>query len=266
MKEMDGKRVLLTGGGTGIGRAVVERYLNEGAKVGVLEFSADKARELRAAFDKDLIVIEGNVTSPQDNQRAVDAVVETFGGLEVFVGNAGIYDGGAHLMSMSPERVVQGFDEIFGVNVKGYLLGVRAAAPHLLRSRGAVILTASYSSYGADGGGALYVASKHAVAGVIKQLAFELAPKVRVNGIAPGVAPTIMTGLQSLGQGQIQAVRQGTEKGLPLQFMPATEDYAGSYVFLASERWSRMMTGSMLVADSGASIRGFVTPAGGMNL
>lgn len=266
MKELDGKRVLLTGGGSGIGRAIVARYVQEGAKVCVLEIAADKARELRANFGNEVLVIEGSVTSPQDNQRAVDAAVEAFGGLDVFVGNAGIYDGAAHVMSMTSERVAQAFDEIFGVNVKGYLLGVRAAAPHLLQTRGAVILTASYSSYGAAGGGVLYVASKHAVLGLIRQLAYELAPKVRVNGIAPGVAPTVMTGLQSLEQGQIQAVLPGTEHGLPLQFIPATEDYTGSYVFLASERWSRVMTGSLLVADSGASVRGFVTPAGGMHL
>lgn len=266
MSELKDKRVLLTGAGSGIGRAVLDRYLQERARVCVIEIDPQKVIELKRTYAGDVVVVEGSVALPGVNERAVQAAVEAFGGLDIFVGNAGIYDGAAHLMSMTPEGLSKAFDEIFNVNVKGYLLGVRAAVPHLAAARGCVILTASYSSYGAAGGGALYVASKHAVLGVIRQLAYELAPKIRVNGVAPGVAPTVMTGINALDQGSIQAVLPGTEMGLPLQFMPNTEDFAGSFVFLASERWSRVMTGSLLVADSGASIRGFVSPAGGMHL
>jgi NAD(P)-dependent dehydrogenase (short-subunit alcohol dehydrogenase family) len=266
MDELKGKRVLLTGAGSGIGRAILNRYLEEGARVCVIEIDTQKVDDLKRSYASDVIVVEGNVASPGVNEQAVQVAAQAFGGLDVFVGNAGIYDGAAHLMSMTPEALSKAFDEIFNVNVKGYLLGVRAAVSHLAAARGCVILTASYSSYGAAGGGALYVASKHAVLGVIRQLAYELAPKIRVNGVAPGVAPTVMTGLSTLGQGRIQAVLPGTETGLPLQFMPNPEDFSGAYVFLASERWSRMMTGSLLVADSGASIRGFVSPAGGMHL
>lgn len=266
MGELTGKRVLLTGGGSGIGRAVVERFIAEGARVCVLELSAGKANDLRSDFVSDLVVVEGNACSVVDNRRAVATAVEAFGGLDVFIGNVGIFDGSAHLMSLELEQIDKAFDEMFSVNVKGYLLGVRAAAPALLESRGAVILTASYSSTAPAGGGVLYVSSKHAVLGLVRQLAYELAPKVRVNGIAPGVAPTVMSGLESLGQTRIEAVLPGTEHGLPLQFIPTTEDYAGAYVFLASDRWSRVMTGSLITADSGASIRGFVNPAGGSHL
>lgn len=266
MGELKGKRVLLTGAGSGIGRAILDQYLREGARLCVIEVDAEKVDELKRAYAGDVVVVAGNVASPDINEQAVQAAVQAFGGLDVFVGNAGIYDGAAHLTSMTPEGLSRAFEEIFNVNVKGYLLGVRAAVPHLAASRGCVILTASYSSYGAAGGGILYVASKHAVLGVIRQLAYELAPKIRVNGVAPGVAPTVMTGVHALDQGHIQAVLPGTEMGLPLQFMPSTDDFAGAYVFLASERWSKVMTGSLLVADSGASIRGFVSPAGGMHL
>lgn len=266
MGQLTGKKVLLTGGGSGIGRAVVERFVDEGARVCVLELSAQKANDLQVAFPRDVLVIEGDATSVADNQRAVSAAVEAFGGLDVFIGNVGVFDGSAHIMSLQPEQIDSAFDEMFAVNVKSYLLGVRCAAPALLESRGAVILTASYSSTAPAGGGALYVSSKHAVLGLIRQLAYELAPKVRVNGVAPGVAPTVMSGLKSLGQTRIEAVLPGTEHGLPLQFIPTTEDYAGTYVFLASDRWSRVMTGTLITADSGASIRGFVSPAGGSHL
>jgi len=264
--ELDGKRVFLTGGGSGIGRSIVTRFVNEGARVCVLEISPDTAAELDSEYGDSVIGIQGDVTSVADNRNAVETALDAFGGLDTFIGNVGIYDGGAHLMTMSEEQIDAGFNEIFNVNVKGYLLGVRAAAPALIASHGSVVLTASFSSRSAAGGGVLYVSSKHAVLGLIRQLAYELAPKVRVNGVAPGVAPTIMTGLKSLGQGKIQAVIPGTENSLPLQFMPKTDDFAGAYVFLASDNWSRVMTGTLLKADSGARIRGFVSPAGGMDL
>ncbi len=266
MAELSKKRILLTGGGSGIGRAVVERYLKEDAQVCVLELSAEKASDLRSSFSSDILVIEGNACSVEDNRRVVSLAIERFGGLDVFVGNVGIFDGSAHIMSMELEDIDKAFDQLFSVNVKSYLLGVRAAADALIKSKGAVILTASYSSTAPAGGGSLYVSSKHAVLGLIRQLAFELAPKVRVNGIAPGVAPTLMSGISALGQTQMNAVLPGTEHGLPLQFIPTTDDYAGLYVFLASDSWSRIMTGSLIVADSGASIRGFVSPAGGDHL
>src|SRR5690606_15774168 len=104
------------------------------------------------------------------------------------------------------ENVSNAFSELFAVNVLAPMLGVRAAMDDLIAAKGSVILTASFASFNAAGGGALYTSSKHAVLGLIRQLAYELAPDVRVNGVAPGVAPTRMQGLGTLGQAETDSV------------------------------------------------------------
>src|SRR5579863_2609171 len=187
---LTGKVALVTGGGSGLGRAVVDRFVREGARVGVLERSARKAAELAEQFDREVLsVTVGDVRSAEDNVRAVADVTRRFEKLDVFVGNAGVYDNRARLDELPIDRLGAAFDELFSINVKGYLLGARAVLEELRRSRGAILFTASVSSYAAGFGGALYVASKHAIAGLTRQLAWELSPDIRVNAVAPGYVP-----------------------------------------------------------------------------
>ena len=216
------------------------------------------ARELGSA----ILPIVGDVAQWPVNRDAVATTLSAFGQLDIFVGNAGIYDHGASLASLTGESLSSGFDELFSINVKGYLLGVRAALDALLKSRGTVILTASYASFFPSGGGVLYTASKHAVAGLVRQLAYELAPDIRVNGVAPGIAPTILKGVTSLGQAPRPSVLEGTEKMVPLQSTPEADAYGGLYAFLASSADADHITGSIFNADSGLSIRGLARPSG----
>ena len=113
-----------------------------------------------------------------------------------------------------------------------------------------------------NAGGALYTDSKHALLGVVRQLAYELAPDVRVNGVAPGIAPTRLRGIDALGQERSDSVLDGTASVLPLQEVPSTEAYGGLYTLLANAADSGHMTGSMIVADSGLRIRGLARPGG----
>jgi NAD(P)-dependent dehydrogenase (short-subunit alcohol dehydrogenase family) len=254
MSALSGKIALVTGGGSGLGRAIVARFLREGAAVGVLEKSSESAAALTRDFDKStLCVTVGDVTKADDNRRAVDEVRKRFGKLDVFVGNAGIYDNRAKLTDIPLERMGQAFDELFSVNVKGYLLGVRAAIDELRRSNGCVVLTGSVSGSTPGFGGVLYVASKHAVAGLVRQLAWELAPDIRVNGVAPGYVPSGLRGLESLGQG-----KSGTgpsAENLPLGRICTPDEYADLYVLLASDA-GRVATGSVFSADGGLSVAG----------
>ena len=107
----------------------------------------------------------------------------------------------------------------------------------------------------------LYTASKHAVLGLVRQLAYELAPDMRVNGITPGVAPTRLRGLSALGQSATDSVLDGTERILPLQAVPRLDDFDGIFTMLASDE-ARAMTGSMVSVDSGLSVRGLARPGG----
>src|SRR2546423_11363125 len=195
MGWLEGQAAIVTGGASGLGRAVVDRFVQEGARVVVLDRSAEHLEKLRADHDRRTVVtVKGDVTSPAANDRAVAAAVKAFGQLDVFVGNAGIWDYSIPLAHLPLNLLPEVFNEVFGVNVKGYILGTKAALPELVKSRGCVIYTLSNAAFDPAGGGAFYTASKHAVRGLVTQMAYELAPKVRVNGVAPGGGGTDLRG------------------------------------------------------------------------
>ncbi len=254
---------LVTGGGSGIGRAVVKRFLAEGARgVGVLVRSAEHVASLQQEFGDRVVVVCGDVRSPQDNAAAVDATVERFGKLDTLVGNAGVWDFFARLEKLSLEQLSESFDEIFAINVKGYVLAARAAAPHLRASHGSMIFTLSNAAFYPGGGGPLYVASKHAGVGLVKQLAYELAPDVRVNAVAPGGTATPLRGPASLGKqeqrlSELPGFEASVANSMPLRFMAQPEDHTGHYVLLASRANSRATTASIVHSDGGWEIRGF---------
>ncbi|PCK22615.1 SDR family oxidoreductase [Rhodococcus qingshengii] len=260
MGALDGKVVVFTGAGAGIGRAAVARYVAEGAKVIGVDISP-RVRELADEFPDSVIPIQADISTWAGNVSAVDAARDAWGRVDVFVGNAGITDGMVPLEDIPGADLSQAFEELFAVNVLAPTLGVRAALNDLVESRGCVILTGSFASSNAAGGGVLYTASKHAVLGLVRQLAYELAPDVRVNGIAPGVAATRLRGLSSLGQGTTDAVLDGTERALPLQEIADVDAYAGAFTMLASADGAAM-TGSMITVDSGLGIRGIAKPGG----
>ena len=271
MGWLEGRVALVTGGASGIGRAVVERFLAEGARVGVLDRSRDRVEALTDELDN-VVGVSGDVGSVADNERAVAEVVTAFGALDVLVGNAGIFDYFASLADTPAETLDHSFDELFSTNVKGYLLGAKAALPALLRSDAAsIVLTASNASCYPSGGGPVYTATKHAVVGLVRQLAYELAPHVRVNAVAPGGTLTDLRGAVSLGT-ESTSVRSvpdverlfGASNPLGIAQDPA--DHAGAYLLLATASQSRAITGVVLNSDGGLGVRGLDRPAGGTEL
>ncbi len=266
MGALDGQSVLITGGASGLGRAVVERFLEEGAQVAVLDRTPERLGDLAARIE----VVAGDVRSLADNQRAADAAIARFGKLDCAIGNAGIWDYSVSLDALAPDKMDAAFDEVFHINVKGCLNLAKAALPALVRSSGSLIFTVSNAGFDPSGGGPLYTASKHALVGLIRQLAYELAPSVRVNGVAPGPIETDLRGPASLGMADraISSVKlsEVAAPNVPLGKVPATADYAGGYVFLASRRDARPATGGVLNLDSGIGARGIGRIAGGARL
>lgn len=254
------KVVVFTGCATGIGRAAVARFVAEGARVVAVDVSPGVATLVDELGDA-VIPVQGDVSTWAVNQAAAKAAVEAWGRIDVFVGNAGIFDGMVALESIAGDRLGEALRELYAVNVLGPLLGVRACLDELVAHRGAVIITGSFAGSHTAGGGILYTSSKHALHGAIRQLAYELAPAVRVNGIAPGVAATQMRGVSALGQIAGDAVIDGTREVLPLQEIPDFDAYAAMYVLLASDE-SAAMTGSIVNVDSGLGIRGIAKPGG----
>jgi NAD(P)-dependent dehydrogenase (short-subunit alcohol dehydrogenase family) len=260
MGWLDGQVALVTGGGSGIGRAVVARYIEEGARVAVMERVATRADDIKREFGEAAIGIAGDVTSLADNKRAVAETVRAFGRLDVFVGNAGVFDVYEKIAEIDEEQLGRAFDELFAVNVKGCVFGVRAAFPELRKSAGCIVFTASVAGLNSGGGGALYTASKHAVVGLIRQLAIELGPEIRVNGVAPGGTMTDLRGLSTLGnddrsQFADPTVANRLRASNPLHIALEPDDLAGAYVFLASRNSARGITGSIVTVDAGSTLR-----------
>jgi NAD(P)-dependent dehydrogenase (short-subunit alcohol dehydrogenase family) len=202
----------------------------------------------------------GDVTRREDNARAVAETVKAFGRLDIFVGNAGVFDNFLPFGELAEDQLSRAFDEMFAVNVKGYLLGAKAALPELAKTEGCMVFTASVAGFNSGGGGVIYTSSKHAVVGLIRQLAAELGPRVRVNGVAPGGTVTDLRGLAALGQDQrthwtAPDAEERLRAGNPLQIAIQPSDLAGAYVLLASRTSARAMTGEIITVDAGAGLR-----------
>jgi NAD(P)-dependent dehydrogenase (short-subunit alcohol dehydrogenase family) len=256
---LDGKRALVVGGGSGIGRAVVDAFRDEGAKVAVLERDADKCDTLRHKLKK-VPVVEGDATTRAANDLAVAAAVEAFGGLDTLVNCVGIFDFYKGISDIDADDLPAAFDEMFRTNVLSHLQSVKAAVPALQAETGSsIVLTESASSFYPARGGALYVSSKFAVRGLVSTLAHELAPQIRVNGVAPGgTLNTDLRGLASLGLADVRLDdtpnrARDLEARTPLNVALTGADHAWSFVFLASDR-SRGITGDTLHPDGGFGI------------
>jgi cis-2,3-dihydrobiphenyl-2,3-diol dehydrogenase len=262
--------VLITGGGSGLGRAIVDRYVAEGAKVAILDRSEERLLLVKADHGDRVITVVGDVRSLADNRRAVDACLDGLGKLDCAVGNAGIWDFGTDLLDLPADKLDQAFDEVFHINVKGYLYLAKAAAPALVEAKGSMIFTISNAGFYPDGGGPLYTASKHAAVGLVRQLAYELAPHVRVNGVAPGGISTDLRGPESLGMAEqsIAAIDLSAtaKERVPIGTLPTAGEYAAAYVFFAAREDNVPATGSILNYDGGFGIRGLRQTVAGRDL
>lgn len=270
MGALDGQVALITGGASGLGAAIVTRFLEEGARVAVLDRTPDRLANAVRANPERLLVCGGDVRSFADNAVAVESALARFGRLDTAIANAGIWDYSTSLDALEASRIDAAFDELFHINVKGGLHLAKAALPALVRSSGALIFTVSNAGFDPAGGGPLYTASKHAVVGLIRQLAYEFAPAVRVNGVAPGPIETDLRGPSALGMADraISSLNlsSGAASAMPLGFVPTPADYAGGYVFLASGRDSRPATGGVLKLDNGIAVRGLGRASAGGKL
>lgn len=270
---LTGDVALITGGGSGIGRAVAERFLAEGAKVAIIGRDQGKLDAVREASGKpeSMLAIAADVRDSAALHEAVRQTVEHFGKLDILVPNAGIWDFNRSVTKLNGEQLAASFDELFSINVKGYLLTVEAAWRELVASGGNIVMTLSNASFYTAGGGPVYTASKFAARGLVNQFAYELAPKVRVNGVAVGGMNTDLRGPESIGLADrsigdsfARSTITGNNPLIPLHDASVDPvDFTGSYVLLASKRNSGNITGQIINADGGIGIRGFGDKAAG---
>lgn len=262
MGWLEGYVAAVTGGASGIGLAVVRRYLAEGAAgVAILDRDIDGLASLSAEFAGRVIAVAGDVRDPAPHQELVKKATAEFGRLDVLVGNAGVFDFRRPLESYDASTLSAAFDEIFAVNLKGYMLAALAAREALSATNGSMIFTGSVASLYAGGGGILYTAVKHGIIGFIRELSRELAPGIRVNGVGPGGTLTNLRGTAALGHEERSLGDNPDQLGariadaVPLRFAQRPEDHAGLYVLLASRENSRAVTGEMFMSDGGVRVR-----------
>lgn len=260
--QLKGEVALVTGGCAGLGRAIVDRFVSEGAYVAVLDRSSPGLAALKEAHGDAVAAIEGDVRFLDSHREAAAKCVEQFGKLDCLIPNAGVWDYSMALVDIPDEQIEEAFDEMFSINVKGYLLAAKACLSALYDSKGRIIFTVSNAGFYPNGGGALYTGAKHAVVGIVKQLAFELGPYIRVNGIAPGgLGGTDLRGLQALNlqDTSISTVPLADILAgvLPTGQMATATESTGAYVFFATRAETQPLTGSVLNFDGGMGVRGF---------
>ena len=276
MAQLEGQVALVTGGGSGIGRAVVDRYIEEGARVCVMDVSAERLAELSTQHGQRVTGVQGDATTVEAKERAVGQTVDKFGKLDVFVANAGLGDAFRELIDIPTADVPRVYKEIFDLNVLAVIIGARVAVTELVKTGGSIIVTLSNSSFYPDGGGVMYIASKHAALGIVRQLAHEFAPLVRVNGVSPGATKTDIRMPASFGLDERgERIRTHThpsnkdaavEAVTPLRMHAEPADHSGAYVLLASRRDSKAMTGSIVKTEAGLGVRGLRRVRGGDDL
>ncbi|HEY6291723.1 MAG TPA: SDR family NAD(P)-dependent oxidoreductase [Terriglobia bacterium] len=249
MRGLQGKRVLITGGASGIGAATAERFLEEGARVVVLDRDAEGHRHVAAKLPTLVGVVAADVSRLEEVRRAFADAVRLLGAVDVLINNAGISIR-HNFLDITPAE----WDQVCAVNLTGNFYVAQTAARHMIEAGGGVILnTASTNGmvgypYYAD-----YNASKAGVIELTRSMALELAPKVRVNAVAPGYVLTPMQRAE-----YTDAMLEEVNRKIPLRRHARPEEVAALFAFLASED-AAYITGQVYTIDGAETAGGLAS-------
>ena len=262
--DFTGKVALVTGGGNGIGRAASAAFARHGAKVVVVDRDAAGAEATAGIIRQnggDAIAVTADVTKSEDVKAYVRTAIEKYGQIDCFFNNAGIEG----KVSATAEYDEAMFDAVIGVNLKGVFLGLRHVLPEMIRQgSGAVVNTASVAGLVGTPGMPAYVASKHAVLGLTKVAAGEVARQgIRVNAVCPVPVDTRMIHAleEQISPGNAAAVGERYQAAIPSGRYTTAEEIANMVLFLCSDLASNT-TGGQFVVDGGRT----ATPGAVTNL
>jgi NAD(P)-dependent dehydrogenase (short-subunit alcohol dehydrogenase family) len=251
MKKLENKVAIITGGAGSIGKITAKLFLDEGAKVMLVDLSEDTlkqaVKELNSANVKFCVA---DVSKSVEVEHYINETVKMLGKIDVFFNNAGI-EGVVKPITDYPEEI---FDKVISVNVKGIWLGNKYALPQM-KDGGSIIMTSSVAGILGFANLSAYVTSKHAVVGIMRTTAIEAAPrKIRVNSVHPApVNNRMMRSIEeSASPGHAEEVKKQFEATIPLERYAEPIEIAKLVLFLASDD-SQYITGTTQVIDGGMS-------------
>lgn len=252
MGKLDGKVAIITGGAGGIGKETAIRFLKEGAKVSLVDLSEESLSKVKEELNSygELITVQADVTKEEDVKNYVQETTEQFGKIDILFNNAGITGKKTSLI----ETPVEAFDNVLAINTRGVFLGLKHVLPVMIKQEnGSVINTSSVDGLRGSPELAPYAASKHAVVGLTKTAALEVADKnIRINSIHPSPVDTeMMRKIEAAANpDNPEAVKGDYSKAIPLGRYADSSDLASLVLFLASDD-SKFITGSQYRIDGG---------------
>lgn len=246
MRGLAGKKVIVTGGASGIGQATAQRFLEEGCTVCIVDRSADARARVERELPGLTAVIAADVSNLEQVRSAFSEAVHRMGSVDVLINNAGISIRHGFL-DITPEE----WDEVLAVNLRGAFYMAQTAARHMMeRGSGVILNTASTAGSTGYPHYADYSASKGGVIALTLAMALELAPKVRVNAISPGYVLTPMQRAE-----YTEAMLQAVNRKIPLGRHAKPEELAALFAFLASED-AAFASGQVFVCDGAETTGG----------
>lgn len=242
---MSGKVCIVTGGGSGIGRATAIRFAEEGARVTCIDINAEAVSATAKEIGEDAFPVQADVSDPAQVEAYTDETAERWGKLDIVFNNAGV-----NLPGVFHEQTDEVIDRTLAVNVKGVMHGCRAAIPHMLRGGGgSIINTSSVNGLVAEPFLAVYAASKGAVIMLSKGVALDYVKQgIRCNAICPGWVDTPINYAHAELLGGLDKVYASIDSFQPIGRPGDPREIANCALFLASDE-SSFVTGSVLVAD-----------------